>query len=199
MTTMAAPTLEGYTPRRCAQDLIRILEATGNDLARAEEEAIPYLQELLKRPDLLQLGVTREGNHTGDSLWLYYDYELSIMTARMPLNTTVPVHNHGTWEVVGVYTGAIKYTMYERLDDRSQRYHSELRVVDDRIMTPPEISICPLPPHEIHGFTALTDDTVVVAVVGGPYSLVREYYRPGERFHIERHQQAWRLGGQHGS
>jgi hypothetical protein len=61
MTTMAAPTLEGYTPRRCAQDLMRILEANGNDLARAEEEAIPYLRELLKRPDLLQLGVTREG------------------------------------------------------------------------------------------------------------------------------------------
>ena len=86
--------------------------------------------------------------------------------------------------------------MYERLDDGSRRYYSELRVVDDRIMTPPEVSICPPPPHDIHGFTALTDDTIIVAVVGGPYAPVREYCRPAERYHIERHQQAWRLGGQ---
>jgi predicted metal-dependent enzyme (double-stranded beta helix superfamily) len=189
---------EKYSIRECARDLIRLLDANQNNLARAEEAAIPYLQRMLRQSDLLEYGVRREGNHTGESLWLYYDYDLQIMTAKMPLNTTVPVHNHGTWEVVGVYSGAIKYTMYERVDDRSQRFYSDLKVVEDRIMWPPDVSICPPPPHDVHGFTALTDDTIIIAVVGGSYAPTREYYRPGEHYHIERHQQAWRLGGQQG-
>ena len=197
MATISAA--QSYSIRQCAQDLIQLLAENQNDLARAEAEAIPHLQRLLQRPDLFELGVKREGNHTGESLWLYYDYDLSIMTARMPKATAVPIHNHGTWEVVGVYRGAIKYTMYERADDRSQPFYADLRVVDDRIMRPGDVSICPPPPHDIHGFTALTDDTYIVAVVGGPYAPTREYYHPHEHFYIERHQQAWRLGGQQGS
>jgi predicted metal-dependent enzyme (double-stranded beta helix superfamily) len=188
-----------YTVRQCAQELIQLLADNRRDPVKAATEAIPSLQTLLRRPDLFELGVRRDGNHTGDSLWLYYDYELSILTAGLPRGTTVPVHNHGTWEVVAVYSGAIKYTMYERADDRSQRYYAELRAVEDRIMQPLDVSVCPLPPHDVHGFTALTDDTHIVAVVGGPYSPIREYYRPAERFYIEQHQQAWRLGKQHGS
>lgn len=185
-----------YTIRQCAHDLIAILAANENNLLKAEHEAIPVLQRLLRRPDLLDLGVKRDGNHTAESLWLYYDYELSIMTARMPQGTSVPIHNHGTWEVVGVYRGAIKYTMYERVDDLSQPYYAELRVVDDRIMRPLDVSICPPPPHDVHGFTALTDDTYIVAIVGGQFAPIRQYYNPQERYYIERHQQAWRLGGQ---
>jgi predicted metal-dependent enzyme (double-stranded beta helix superfamily) len=185
-----------YTIRQCAQDLIALLAANENNLIKAEHEAIPVLQRLLRRPDLLELGVKRDGNHTGESLWLYYDHELSIMTARMPQGTSIPIHNHGTWEVVGVYRGAIKYTMYERADDLSQPYYAELRVVDDRIMRPEDVSICPPPPHDVHGFTALTDDTYIVAIVGGQFAPIRQYYNPHEKYYIERHQQAWRLGGQ---
>lgn len=191
-----AGTTSLYTIRRCAHDLIDLLAEHGNDIAAAEKEAVPVLQRLMRRPDLLDLGVKRDGNHTGESLWLYYDHELSIMTARMPQGTSVPVHNHGTWEVVGVYRGAIKYTMYERADDRTQPYFADLRVVDDRIMRPQDVSICPPPPHDIHGFTALTDDTYIVAIVGGTFAAIREYYNPHEKYYLERHQQAWRLGRQ---
>ena len=188
-----------HTARDCAQELIQLLAENPTDPVKAAVAATASLQKLLQRPDLFDLGVPREGNHTGESLWLYYDYDLSILTAGLPKGTSVPVHNHGTWEIVAVYRGAIKYTMYERMDDRSRRYYSQLQVVEDRIMQPLDVSVCPLPPHDIHGFTALTDDTHIVAVVGGPYSPVREYHRPTERFYIEQHQQAWRLGRQPGS
>jgi len=191
-----ASLLTGYTPRQCAHDLSRVLAEHPDDLRAGEAAAMPCLRELLRRPDLFDLGVKRDGNHTPDSLWLYYDYDLQIFTAKMTKATPVPIHNHGTWEVVALYRGAIKYTMYERLDDQSQPYHAELRVTEDRIMQPLDVSICPPPPHDVHGFTALTDDTYIVAVVGGPYAPVRQYYNPAERYYIERHQQAWRLGSQ---
>ena len=185
-----------YTIRQCAQDLIRHLDQFQGNMAEAEEAAIPYFQKLLRRPDLTDLGVKRDGNHTGNSSWLYYDHELSIMLASMPKGTAIPIHNHGTWEVVGVYHGEIKYTMYRRADDLSRPGYADLEVVDDRVMKAGEVSVCPPPPHDVHGFTALTDDLLIVAIVGGNFAPIRQYYDPERKSYLERHQQAWRLGDQ---
>ena len=192
-----ATTSDLYTIRRCAQDLIRHLDGHHGNMAEAEELAIPYMERLLARPDLPELGVKRDGNHTGDSLWLYYDHELSIMIARMPKGVSIPVHNHGTWEVVAVYQGEIKYTMYERADDMSKPGYADLKVVDDRIMKKSDISVCPPPPHDVHGFTALSDDLMIMAIVGGNFAPVRQYYQPDKKSYVERGQQEWRLGGGH--
>ncbi len=183
-----------YTIRQCAQDLIRHLDQHHGNMAEAEKDAIPYIQKLLRRPDLLELGVKRDGNHTADSIWLYYDHELSIMLAGMPRGTPVPVHNHGTWEVVGVYRGEIDYKQYRRADDLSRPGFADLEVLEDRVMKPGEVSVCPPPPHDVHGFTALTDDCCIIALVGGSFAPIRQYYSPEEKSYVERHQQAWRLG-----
>lgn len=184
-----------YSIRQCARDLIHHLDQNHNNMAEAEAAAIPYFERLLARPDLLELGVKREGNHTGESVWIYYDHELSIMGARMPKGQAVPIHNHGTWEVVGVHRGEIKYTQYRRADDLSRPGFADLEVIEDRVMKPFEASVCPPPPHDVHGFTALTDDTYIIAIVGGDFVPVRQYYQPEKKAYIERHQQAWRLGG----
>lgn len=191
-----AQTSELYTIRQCARDLIQHLDQHRGNMAEAEELAIPYFEKLLRRPDLFDLGVKRDGNHTGESAWLYYDYELSIMTARMPKNTAVPVHNHGTWEVVGVHRGEIAYRQFRRRDDGSKPGFADLEVIEDRVMKPYEVSVCPPPPHDVHGFTALTDDTYIVAIVGGNFVPIRQYFDPENKSYIERHQQAWRLGEQ---
>jgi predicted metal-dependent enzyme (double-stranded beta helix superfamily) len=154
------------------------------------------MERLLARPDLPDLGVRRDGNHTGDSLWLYYDHELSIMLARMEKGVAIPVHNHGTWEVVAVYQGEIKYTMYERADDMSKPGFADLKVVDDRVMKSGDVSVCPPPPNDVHGFTALSDDLMIMAIVGGNFAPIRQYYQPDQKSYIERHQQQWRLGSQ---
>jgi predicted metal-dependent enzyme (double-stranded beta helix superfamily) len=182
------------TIRECARELIDIQERYSLDILAGEARAVPIVQHLLERPDLLDLGVRREGNHTPDSLWLYYDFDLLIFTFRTPRGVAVPVHNHGTWEMVGVHQGAVKYTMYKRNDDLSRPYYADLEVVEDRIMVPGEVSLCPPPPHDVHGFTALTDDTYMIAVVGGHYAPTRQYYTPADQYYIERHQQEWRTG-----
>ena len=38
------------------------------------------------------------------------------------------------------------------------------------------MSVCPPPPHDVHGFTALTDDLYIVAMVGGNFAPIRQYY-----------------------
>lgn len=59
-----------------------------------------------------------------------------------------------------------------------------------------EASVCPPPPHDVHGFIALTDDTITIAIVGGSFAPIRQYFQPKKKAYIERHQQAWRWGGQ---
>jgi predicted metal-dependent enzyme (double-stranded beta helix superfamily) len=191
-----ASTTPDYTIRQCAQDLIRHLDQYRGNMAEAEELAIPYMQRLMARPDLLELGIKRDANHTGDAVTLYYDHELTIVLGKMPKGTAIPVHNHGTWEVVAPYRGEIKYTMYHRNDDMTKPGYADLTVIDDRVMKKGDVSVCPPPPHDVHGFTALTDDLLIFAIVGGDFVPIRQYYKPDEKAYIERHQQAWRLGGQ---
>jgi len=51
------------------------------------------------------------------------------------------------------------------------------------VLEPKEMAIV-APPAEIHGFTALTDDTWTVTVVGGKYKLDRHYYKPEENSYV---------------
>jgi predicted metal-dependent enzyme (double-stranded beta helix superfamily) len=185
---MSDPTLD-YSIRQCANDVIRILEKYDGDMSAARAEATPYFQKLLKRPDLLQIGTKREGNHTADSQWLYYDYELLINTAKLP-EAALPVHNHGTWELIAVYKGALKYHEYERDDDDSEPNYSKLRVVQDKILRPGDVAICAMPPHDIHSFRALTADTVIMAA-GGQFAPIRQYHNPEENYYIERNEKSW--------
>jgi predicted metal-dependent enzyme (double-stranded beta helix superfamily) len=184
-----------YSIRECAGDLIRALDAHGGNMSEAQDLAMPYIQQLMAEPALPDFGVPREGNHTPSSSWLYYDYEMQISLASFPKGVSVPVHNHGTWEVVGIRGGEILYRGYRRLDDGSAPGRAELEVVEERVILPGDASVCPPPPHDIHGFTALTDDIEILAIVGGPLSTERQYYDPATSTYTERHSRAWRLGG----
>ena len=150
------------------------------------------LNRLAQEKNLLDIGLPREGNHVSQSNWLYYDGEIGILTARCPADVGVPVHNHGTWEVVGVYKGELAYRLFNRLDDGSRDGYADLQIVEDGVMRAGEFSVCPLPPHDIHGFQARNDDTWMIAVVHGEFAEERLYFDPDKKSYIRRHQKAWR-------
>lgn len=41
-------------------------------------------------------------------------------------------------------------------------------------------------PAEIHSFTALTDDTISVTIVGGKYKEDRHYFKPEDKSYVTR-------------
>jgi len=53
-------------------------------------------------------------------------------------------------------------------------------MIEDRVLKAGDISIVAMP-AEIHGFTALTDDTYSLTVVGGHYKAERHYFKPEEK------------------
>lgn len=180
--------------RDCAWELIHLLPKRGEGLERFASEAVPHIQRLLARPDLLVLGVDRVTNH-GDvaSAYLYYDFDFHIIVGSHPrVGATIPVHDHGTWEILAVYRGEIEHTLYRQVGDTSRPGHAELEVVESRLVGPMDV-VAALPPDtEIHGFTITKPDTHVVVVVGGHFKPIRRYFEPETSSYLERHEKSWR-------
>jgi hypothetical protein len=66
-----------------------------------------------------------------------------------------------------------------------------LELLDERTMGPGDTVIV-VPPDDIHSFTALSEDTYHVAVVGGRYAPVRHYFQPDQRSFVARSETDWR-------
>jgi predicted metal-dependent enzyme (double-stranded beta helix superfamily) len=179
-------------PGECARELYAVLESHSGDMAEARSEVIPLLEELAQRPDLLEIGLPRESNHGTGGSWLYWDGEIGLFTAYFPAGQRIPVHDHGTWEIVGTYTGELDYQAYRRVDDGSVEGYAELEVVEDRVLGPGDFSIVPPPPDDIHGFEPRGGDMWMMGVLHGDFAPERRYFDVEGHSYVVRHQQAWR-------
>jgi predicted metal-dependent enzyme (double-stranded beta helix superfamily) len=176
-----------YTVRECAQSIIAAIDRSAGNVAALTERMREPLSRLVARPDLLALGVPREGNNVALSQYLYLDDQMSILLFQVPKGKTIPPHDHGIWESLFVYRGRIKHTVYERADDGAVPGFAELRVIDDRVLERGEGTVV-APPADIHSFTALADDTFGLTVVNGSYKPDRHYYQPEEKTYLIRPQ-----------
>jgi predicted metal-dependent enzyme (double-stranded beta helix superfamily) len=149
------------------------------------------MRDLVRRPDLLTLGVPREGNHVRESQYLYWDGELSITISHQARGITIPAHDHGVWEAVSVYRGQINHTLYGGIDPAADPTDTGLTTLDERTMGPGD-TIVVVPPDDIHTFTALAEDTYHIAIVGGRYKPVRNYFQPDQRSFVARSETTWR-------
>lgn len=163
--------------RECAQELNRYVDLSNGDPTKARAEVVACIQRLLKRPDLLNMGLRRTSNHVDeDSHILYYDPRLMILVARARAGQKDLPHNHGVWVATSVYKeGEVKYTDYHRLDDGKKSGFAKLQRVDDRILKPGDVGVTSPPPHDVHENIMLTDNYLLV-VTGGAFSRRRQYY-----------------------
>ena len=165
-----------FTVRDLAQAVQKQMVIHGKDAKSILEGIREPVTKILNR-NLQDIGVKHEGNHIDESRYLYYDGEMSITLDLLPEGKDIPPHDHGIWEALAIYSGKLHHTVYDRKDDGSKDGYAELQVIDDRVLQPGEMSIV-APPAEIHSFTALTDDTWSVTIVGGRYKPDRHYYDP---------------------
>jgi predicted metal-dependent enzyme (double-stranded beta helix superfamily) len=180
-----------YTPGRCAREIYAVLEAAG-DMVAAEGEVVAALQRLAARDDLLELGLPRESNHGTGGSWLYWDGEIALFTAFFPGGDEVPVHDHGTWEWIGVYRGELDYRSYRRLDDGSTEGRAELELVERALLRPGEFRLVPPPPNDVHGFVPPAGDMWMMGVLSGAFAEERRYFDVEAGTYERRHQRSWR-------
>jgi predicted metal-dependent enzyme (double-stranded beta helix superfamily) len=171
------------TVRDCATAIVAAIAEHGHDSVRLGQAIEPALCRLMSRPDLLALGVPREGNNVAVSYYLYFDGQLSLLLFQVPKGKVIAPHDHGIWETLSVYRGRIKHVTYERTDDGQVPGAAELRVTDDRVLERGDFAIV-APPSDIHSFSALCDETYGITVVNGAYKADRHYYQPDEKTYV---------------
>ncbi len=168
-------TRENATVRDCARAVNAAIERSGDDGAMLGTGLRLAVEPLLARPDLLTIGVKRPANHIDNSKYLYYDCALSMTLDQIPKGKVIPPHDHGIWEALFLLQGSLHHAVYERTDDGSVDGHAKLKTIEDRDLVPGEMTLV-VPPAEIHGFTALEDETFILTIVGGNYKPTRHYY-----------------------
>lgn len=161
--------------RECAGRLIGRLAATGGDPVPCREDMIADIQHLLRQPGLFEAGQKRPSAHADAACMLYFDPGLMIAMAQSHPGQTETPHNHGAWLATGVYEGEVQYRGFRRADDGSREGHSDLQVIEDRILRAGDVALTPPPPHDIHETVSLTQNTMMV-VIGGSFAPLRNYY-----------------------
>jgi predicted metal-dependent enzyme (double-stranded beta helix superfamily) len=173
------------TVRSCARAIADAMAEHEDDFPAFVEAAAPVCRRLMQRPDLLTLGFPI-GTHDIPVRLIYTDEDLTIILGHEPKDVAVAVHDHGIWEMLGLYNGRLEHHLYEREDDGSVPGVAELREIDARTLERGDVVVVPPPPHDVHGFTPLADLTYLVAVLPGWYRDVRRYFDPAAGTYIER-------------
>src|SRR3954462_294704 len=93
--------------RDCAFDIMNIVKKHKDDNAGLMKALETPLKRIIAQPDLLSLGVKRQGNHIDNSKYLYYDGQLVITLDEFPKGKRIPPHDHGVWELSRFTRGAL--------------------------------------------------------------------------------------------
>jgi len=158
------------------RELVTAADRYGEHDLEAMHAAIAEpIRRLVQREDLLGVGLPRPGNNVDESWYLYYDGELSAVLFKVPTEPAVQPHDHGVWETLVVYRGALQHTLYERTDNRRVPGRAVLREYDSRILHPGDYAVI-APPRDIHGFHAVTDGTYGITISRGLYNPERLYF-----------------------
>ncbi len=137
----------------------------------------PTVQAL---PDEL-LGNVHAGRQSGP---LYTDATgLTLVQARFGPEALTPIHNHGSWGVIGVYKGRDRYQTWRRLDPGTGPGEAEVELVEERILDPGDVVILPPPPQDIHAQQGHDGEAAYEFVLFGAntMTLPRLYFDPATR------------------
>jgi len=158
------------------RDIVAAADRFGrDDLDRARAAMAGPIHRLVERDDLLGAGIPRHGNNVAESYYLYFDGELSVVLFKVPTDAAVQPHDHGVWETLFVWRGALRHTVYERTDNRATPGRAVLREHASTTLHPGDFAIV-APPRDIHGFRALTEGTYGITVSRGLYNPERLYF-----------------------
>lgn len=107
--------------------------------------------------------------HTGrQSGPLYSDDDgLVLVRARFGPEEMTPIHNHGSWGVIGVYKGRDRYQVWRCLDECFRPGAANIELVDERVLEQGDVVVLPHPPNDIHAQQGLDGEPAYELVLFG--------------------------------
>jgi predicted metal-dependent enzyme (double-stranded beta helix superfamily) len=158
--------------------------------APALERIAELMRDLVRSPIVDQVHEELAGNiHQGrQSRPLYTDASgLTLVRGRFDPEAMTPIHNHGSWGIIGVYRGRDRYQIWRRLDDGQRPGSARVELVEERIMEPGDVAILPPPPQDIHAQQGLDGAPAYELVLFGANTMIlpRLYFDPAQGTAVE--------------
>lgn len=107
--------------------------------------------------------------HTGKQSGPLYsdDAGLVLVRARFGPEEMTPIHNHGSWGVIGVYRGRDRYQVWRCLDECFRPGTANIELVEERVLEPGDVVVLPHPPNDIHAQQGLDGEPAYELVLFG--------------------------------
>lgn len=160
-----------------AMGLRRALDGAGGDPSRDPVGVATALLPLVsRRGALYDAGLERTTSLFKESRIIYFDPAVTLYLSLANKGEREPLHNHGIWNILMPCSGSMHFRACQRLDDQSQPGIADLAVVHDRVLGPGDAGIVGTPPHDIHEFDILEDETWFITAAQGPGAAIRQFY-----------------------
>jgi predicted metal-dependent enzyme (double-stranded beta helix superfamily) len=94
----------------------------------------PLLERLVSRGDSVPIEAfkPRQDGFAMNLIHLSTDKAFSIIGGVWNPGQTTPIHDHLTWALIGVYNGEEREALFRRTDDKSDRKHAKLQLVNEK-------------------------------------------------------------------
>ena len=154
------------------------------------ERVADLMRALVRSPLVERVHDELAGNvHSGrQSGPLYTDESgLTLVRGRFEPDALTPIHNHGSWGIIGVYRGRDRYQIWRRLDTRHGPGSAHVELVEERVLGPGDIAILPPPPQDIHAQQGLDGAPAYEFVLFGKNAMIlpRLYFDPAQGTAVE--------------
>ncbi|HET9223005.1 MAG TPA: hypothetical protein VFO07_10900 [Roseiflexaceae bacterium] len=154
------------------------------------ERIAELMRALVRSPLVDRVHDELSGNiHTGrQGRPLYTDASgLTLVRGRFEPEALTPIHNHGSWGIIGVYRGRDRYQVWRRLDEGHGAGSAHLELVEERVLEPGDVAILPPPPQDIHAQQGLDGAPAYEFVLFGKNTMLlpRLYFDPEQGTAVE--------------
>ena len=148
----------------------------------AEEEitarVAESLEPMLDEPNLLsgeQL-LVKKGGFTLNQVHIEPDGSFSIGAGIWDVGQTTPIHDHGTWGVIGIYSGMENEESFLREGPRESGARVKLTPQGKHLAEPGEVFVCCTKDNDVHRVSCASPEPVVgIHVYGGNLAKIERF------------------------
>ncbi len=151
-------------------DRVREIVKTGGTEEEITARVAVSLEPILDDPNLLsaeQLLVKKEG-FTLNQIHIEPDESFSMGVGIWDVGQTTPIHDHGTWGVIGIYRGMENEESFLREGPRESGACAKLTPQGKRLAGPGDVFVCCTQDNDVHRVSCASSEPVVgIHVYGG--------------------------------
>lgn len=136
------------------------------------------MEPILNDPLLLtdeQLLVKKNG-FTLNCVHIAKDESFSIGVGIWDIGQITPIHDHGTWGVIGIYRGIEKEESFSNSGTRENRSEVTINPTGNRLAKPGDTFVCCTKDTDLHRVSCASDEPVVgIHVYGGDLAKIPRF------------------------